>query len=85
MATDYYGSPAPKGAHGAANFESPTSSSRIITNAVERLYDSLVSPNLLVRRLNVTVNGVVPAASVQAGPLQLDLFADPDKVNRERE
>ena len=85
VATDYYGRPAPKGAHGAANFESPTSSSRIITDAVERLYDSLVSPNLLVRRLNVTVNGVVPAASVQAGPLQLDLFADPDKVNREHE
>ena len=38
-----------------------------------------------MRRLNVTVNGVVPAAKVQTESVQLDLFADPDEVNRECE
>lgn len=85
VVTDHYGRPAPKSVHGAENFNSPTSSSRLITAAVERLYDSLVSPNLLVRRLNVTVNGVVSAASVQAEPMQLNLFSDPDAVSREHE
>ena len=85
VTTDYYGRQAPKGVHGAAGFDSPTSSSRIITEAVGKLYDNLVSPDLLVRRLNVTVNGVVPAAKVQTESVQLDLFADPDEVNRECE
>ena len=85
VSTDYYGRPAPKGVHGAANFDRPTSSSRIITEAVRSLYDSLVSSNLLVRRLNVTVNWVVPAAAVHRETVQLDLFADPEEVARQHE
>ena len=49
------------------------------------LFDRFVSADLLVRRLNVTVNGVVPASSVMKSSEQLDLFADPEVVARQHE
>ena len=85
VATDYYGRPAPKAVHGSAAFEHPTSSSRIITEAVKNLYDSIVDPKLLVRRLNITVNEVVPASSVQTEPVQLDLFSDHEAEEKRKE
>ena len=44
-----------------------------------RLYDRIVDPKLLVRRMYVVANHVVPAASVprEAEFEQLDLFTDP--------
>ena len=80
--TDYYGRPAPKAVHGSVCFGRPTSSSRIITEEVKKLFDSIVNPDLLVRRLNITVNNVVPASSVHPECEQLNLFVDPETVER---
>ncbi len=85
VGTDYYGRQAPKPVHGSATFESPTSSSRIITGAVGSLYDSLVDTDLSVRRLYVTVNGVVPASAARNETVQLNLFSDPEEVARQHE
>ena len=79
ITTDYYGRKVPKHAHGTANLEKPTSSGKIITQAVKDLYVKIVNPNLLVRRINLTVNHVISeeeAASLTQPSEQLDLFTD---------
>lgn len=87
VGTDYYGRRVPKHAHGTANFESPTSSSKRITEAVLALYDRIVHPDLLVRRLHLTTRHVVDedSAAEAAVPRQLDLFTDPALLERQRE
>ena len=73
----YYGRMVPKHAHGTANLSGPTSSTREITEAMMALYEQIVDPRLLVRRLNVTANNVLPEdeATENRPAEQLDLFA----------
>ena len=78
IVTDYYGRKVPKGVHGSANLPKPTSSSRLISNAVAEIFDSIVNPKLLIRRLTIVVNHVVPETSVREIPRQLNLFSDHD-------
>ena len=77
---DYYGRPAPKPVHGSVNLEMPTSSTKRITEAVERLFDRIVHPDLLVRRMYVVANHVIPeqeaAPTAADAPVQLDMFTD---------
>ena len=79
ITTDWYGRKVPRQAHGSENLERPSSSTRKIQEAMMRLYDRIVDPKLLVRRMYVVANHVVPAASVprEAEFEQLDLFTDP--------
>lgn len=79
---DYYGRPSPKPAHGSINLCHQTSSTRIITDAVMRLYDQIVDPQLQVRRMNVVANNTVDEASVDG--IQLNLFEQPADDARER-
>lgn len=84
ITTDYYGRQAPKHAHGTANLERLTSSSHLIVNAVLEIYDRIVNPDLLVRRINITTNHVVDEhkASEHRQPIQLDLFTDYEEIRR---
>ena len=86
VTTDYYGRQVPKHAHGTANLERMTSSSRLITEAVMSLYDRIINPDLLVRRINLTTNNVVEEskASELNTPIQLDLFTDYEELERKR-
>ena len=87
MTKDYYGRMVPKHAHGTVNLKQQTSSSRLIMQAVEELYDSIVNPDLLVRRLNITAANVVSEeiAKSKKVPEQLDIFTDYEALNRQRE
>ena len=82
VTTDFYGRKVPKHAHGSENIGRQTSSTRLITEAVLALYDRIVDPHLLVRRLNLTTNHVVyeDTVSHQQQPTQLDLFTDYDAI-----
>ena len=82
ISTDWYGRKVPRQAHGSENLERPGSSTRKIQEAMMRLYDRIVDPKLLVRRMYVVANHVVPAASVprEAEFEQLDLFTDPEEA-----
>ncbi len=84
ITTDFYGRMAPKHAHGTANLERMTSSSRIIVDAVMEIYDRIVNPDLLVRRINITTNHVVDEkkATTHRQPVQLDLFTDYEELKR---
>ena len=69
---DWYGRTVPKQAHGSINLGRQTSSTELIMKAVGDLFDRVVDRNLLVRRMYVVANHVVPEAD--AAPVQLDLF-----------
>lgn len=86
ITVDHYGRRVPKHAHGSVNLGCRTSSTQIITDAVMDLYDRIVDPGLLVRRVTVSANHVAketqgePEASYE----QLDLFTDYEARERER-
>lgn len=85
--TDRYGRRIPKHAHGTANLGRPTSSTRVITDAVMELYDSIVDPDLLVRRVTVVANRLVKETEVREAESfeQLDLFTDYTALVKEKE
>lgn len=86
ITTDHYGRKVPKHAHGTANLKGSTSSARIITEAVMGLFDRIVNPDLLVRRINLTTNHVVDEESVvrSPAPMQYDLFTDYEALERDQ-
>ena len=76
--TDHYGRKIPKHAHGTVNLKKKISSTRQIMDAVIQLYDEIVNPDLLVRRIYLSANRVVEAEAEQetASYEQMDLFTD---------
>ncbi len=85
---DRYGRAVPKHAHGTINLKGHTSSTIEITEKVMELYDRIVDPTLLVRRINMSVNHLeVESAVVQKEEYeQLDLFTDyAQKEEKDRE
>ena len=60
------------------NFGCKTASAKIITASAMELFDRIANPDLLVRRLTMSVNGVVSQETMQAEQKfeQLDLFTD---------
>ena len=76
---DHYGRQIPKHAHGTANLDGHTSSTKKIMCAASELFDRIVDKSLLVRRLNIVANHVLPEADAPKkndGFVQLDLFTD---------
>ncbi len=86
VTTDPYGRKIPKHAHGTANLARPTSSTKLIISAVMELFDRIIDPNLLVRRITIGANHIVEESSISkvAAPEQLDLFTDYEALERER-
>ena len=88
ITTNYYGKAVPKHAHGTHNFDKPTSSSRLLMDAAATLFGRLVNPDLLIRRMNLTVNRVVSESVLNnqnKQPVQLDLFTDYEALEKERQ
>ena len=77
---DHYGRRVPQHAHGTMNLEKRTSSTKLIMDAVMELFDRIVNPNLLIRRVTLAANRVVEESAVPAEATyeQLDLFTDYD-------
>ena len=86
VAIDRYGRKVPKHAHGTANLDRPTSSTKLITEAVMKLYDRIVGRDMLVRRITIAACNVIPEENVpEEQPLQLDLFTDYEEAEKRRE
>ncbi len=87
--TDYYGRQVPKHARGTVNLKRMTSSTKLIMEAVMGLFDEIVNPNLLVRRVNIVANHIMDEKAVENQIVyeQLDLFTDYEmkKVTEEEE
>lgn len=86
ITVDYYGRRVPKHAHGTVNLGYQTSSTQIIMEAMMELYERIVNPELLVRRVTVAVNHVVDETDVKEEECfeQMDLFTDYEALERER-
>lgn len=84
---DRYGRAIPKHAHGTINLKQQTSSSKQMTEAVLELYDRIVNPKLMVRRLNLVANHVVSEQLAQQKVTfeQMDLFTDYKAVQKQQE
>ena len=86
LTADRYGRMLPKPAHGSVGLGGQTASAKTLLAAAMRLFDSIADAALMVRRLNVTVNHVVPAQEIaEEPPVQLGLFDDPEAVRRRQE
>lgn len=78
--TDNYGRSVPKATHGTINLDYATSSSVLIRKAAEDLFNRIVNPILLVRRINMSA--VITEESeqkTQDSEAQLDLFGSFDE------
>ena len=83
IVTDHYGRKVPKSAHGSINLKGYTSSTKQITRAVMELYDRIVDPKLLVRRMYVVANHVIDANDVPEEQfVQLDIFTDYEQASQ---
>ena len=84
--TDRYGRAIPKHAHGTANLEGYTASTKRIVTAVLELFDRIIDKNLLVRRFSLAATRVVSERSVPetADFEQMDLFTDYRAVQEEK-
>lgn len=81
---DYYGRAAPKPAHGSENTGRFTSSGKLLTAAMMKLYERIVDPNLTIRHIYVIFNHVYPKSSVEntSQEIQLDFFTDYEEEAR---
>ena len=83
---DHYGRKVPKHAHGTINIDHKTSSTKIITNKVMELYESIINKDLLVRRINITASDVVNEDDYKniLSYEQMDMFIDYNALAQQR-
>lgn len=81
---DYYGRDIPKPAHGSFSFGTETNSSKLIVEGFVSLYEKIVNPAWLIRRVNICANNTIPLNERQPS-----LFDELDEkeggVNRKKE
>lgn len=86
---DRYGRKIPKHSHGTVNLREPSSSTRLIMDAVMGLYDRIIDKSLLVRRITVTANHLTDetafCAKKQDDFVQMDLFTDYEALERQKQ
>lgn len=85
---DRYGRVKPKNAHGTINLGRATSATTIIVKRTTDLYEKITDENLLVRRINITANHIIPENMVpeqKEEVAQLDLFTDFEEEQKKKE
>lgn len=84
---DHYGRKVPKPAHGTIRLDHQTSSTNIIMKAVIELFDKIVNPLLLSRRINIAVCNLINEDKVEKKTTyrQLDIFSNYEKDSKLKE
>ncbi len=87
ISTDHYGRQVPYHANGTARLDRYTSSSRLIIRQVSDLFERIVNPDLLVRRLTLSINNLLPEdkAPKRQPPQHPDLFTDYEELERRQQ
>ena len=87
ITSDMYGRQVPKHAHGTANIDRYTSSTRLIIETTLKLYDGIVGKDMLIRRVTISANNLMSENSIKERESyeQLDLFTNYDEVQVKRE
>lgn len=84
---DRYGRRIPKHAHGTTNLKTWSSSTKEIMEAVMELYERIMDPGLLIRRVNITANHLTDESEAQGREdsfVQMDLFTDYAALEKEK-
>ncbi len=95
LKTDRYGRRVPKPSHGVRRLPVYSASAKLITQAMDEIFVSIVDARLLIRRLTVVAHHVLPEQSappplrqgelfVQAEPVQRLAADNPGELQRER-
>lgn len=85
ITTDHYGRKVPKHAHGTGNLDGYTSSTKEIIKCAMELFDRIINGELLVRRINVVANHIIPEKDIPVPEAeQLDLFTDYNELEKQR-
>ena len=84
---DRYQRETPKAAHGSRSLAGHTASARLLLDAVTELYERIVDKNLLVRRMYVVANHVVPEQEATAVTTyeQMELFVDDTEKEKKKQ
>ena len=87
VTTDRYGRRIPRHSHGTGNLTGYTSSTRLIMECMMKLFDRITDRNLLVRRITISANNVIPETDIPEETCyeQLSLFTDYDALEKEKE
>ena len=89
LKTDHYGRKVPKPAHGTKTLIDYTSSTRKLVEATMELYDEIVNPNLMIRRISIALNRLMDEKDYvkkeNENFEQMDLFTDYSKIEKQRE
>ena len=83
---DHYGRRVPKPAHGTVSLKKHSSSTKELLHETLALYDRIVSPTLMVRRITITMGKLIgenSAAKQNEDVVQFDLFSDTEKEAKE--
>lgn len=86
ITTDFYGRKVPKPAHGSINLDSYTSSSKVLTNKILKLYREIVNDKLLIRRINIAANNLIDEDVSKSKRVveQFDLFTNYQELEEKR-
>lgn len=86
VSKDGYGRIIPYHAHGTGNLEQWSSSTKDIAECMMRLYDRIINPELLVRRINICACNLIYENQIPEddGPVQLELFVDYEEEERKK-
>jgi DNA polymerase V len=84
VVSDHYGRYIPKHSQGTTNLPNYTSSSEEISKATALLFDKIVNPKLLIRRLTLTSNHVIneSCARSKGEAIDVDIFSDYEETIR---
>ena len=87
ITTDRYGRRVPKHAHGTENLDEATSSTKRIMEGMLSLYDRIINPDLLIRRITVVAAHLQREQDVMQEETyeQMDLFTDYEQKNKEKQ
>ncbi len=85
LEVNHYGKTVPKSAHGTAGLGKYTASTRLLTEAAMKIFSETVDCRLLVRRIYVVANHVIPESAVPEEPaFQYSFFDDTEKIEKQR-
>lgn len=81
---DHYGRKIPKYAHGTIKLDYKTSSSKILSQKCIELYEKIINPKLLVKKINIAACDITSELETQIVYKQLDLFNNIKKINENK-
>ncbi len=78
ISLDFYGRKIPKHAHGTIRLDYPTSSTKILSKEIISLYQKIVSPDLLIRRIGIAAGNLKKVEEKETIQIteQFQLFSD---------